>query len=48
MTVIPKGEKPFYPSRFAIWFGRSSFAVFTALTAVLILARVFKIALWGA
>ena len=41
VTVIPKDEKGFYPSQPVIWFSWFSLAVFTALTIVVILARVF-------
>ncbi len=47
-TVIPKEDQAFYPSRFAAWFGWGSLLVFTAMTAILILARLFQIPLWGA
>ena len=47
LTVIPKSDKSFYPSTFAIWFSWGSFAVFTGLTIVLILARVFGVRLFG-
>ncbi len=47
-TVIPKKDKLFYPSRFATWFGWGSFVVFTGLTVILILARVFDIPVFGA
>ena len=48
LTIIPKEHKYFYPSTFAKWFGWASFFVFTILSAILILARVFKIELFGA
>ncbi len=48
LTIIPKEDKYFYPSTFAKWFGWASFFVFTILSAILILARVFKIELFGA
>ncbi len=47
MTIIPKEDKVFYPSTFAVWFGWGSLVVFTGLSAILILARVFKIELFG-
>ncbi len=46
-TIIPKEDKVFYPTPFAKWFGWASFVVFTGLSAILILARVFKIELFG-
>ncbi len=48
LTIIPKGQKPFYPSHFAIWFGWGSLIVFWALSTILIFARVFRIPLLGA
>ncbi len=48
LTVIPKGDKVFYPSTFAVWFGWISLAVFSGLSVILIMARVFRIALFGA
>ena len=48
VSVIPKSDKLFYPSAFARWFGWISLTVFTALSAILIMARVFGIALFGA
>ena len=48
LTVIPKGDKVFYPSTFATWFGWISLVVFTGLSAILIMARVFGISLFGA
>ena len=47
VTVIPKNEKGFYPSQPVIWFSWFSLAVFTALTIVIILARVFGVTLFG-
>ena len=46
-SVIPKGDKIFYPSTFASWFSWMSLVVFTGLSAILIMARVFGIALFG-
>ena len=39
VTIIPKSEKRFYPSRFAIWFSWLSFTVFTVLTVIVVQAR---------
>ena len=47
LTVIPKGDKVFYPSTFAVWFGWISLAVFSGLSVILIMARVFRITLFG-
>lgn len=47
LTVIPKQDRLFYPSRPAVWFSWASLAVFTGLTLILILARVFNIQLFG-
>lgn len=48
LKVIPKEDKLFYPSAPTVWLAWLSLAVFTALSAILILARVFNIALFGA
>ncbi len=48
LKIIPKRDASFYPSLFSRTFAWFSLAVFTALTAVLILARLFGIALFGA
>lgn len=45
VTVIRKDDKIFYPSTFAIWFGWLSLAVFTGMSVILILQRVFGISL---
>ena len=45
-SIIPKGDKVFYPSVFATWFGWGSFVIFTGLTVILIMARVFHIQLF--
>ena len=47
LTVIPKGNKQFYPSRFEIGFASVSLVVFTALSGILIAARIFGIQLFG-
>ncbi len=47
LTVIPKDDAVFYPSRFARWFGGLSLLVFSGLCAIVIFARVFKIPLFG-
>jgi Mn2+/Fe2+ NRAMP family transporter len=44
-TVIPKDDKLFYPSTFATWFSWISFIVFTGMSAILILQRLFGISL---
>ena len=46
-SVIPSDNKAFYPSTFATWFGWGSLMIFTGLTALLIMARIFGIGLWG-
>lgn len=46
-TVIPKEDHHFYPRKFDAWFGWISLVVFTALTAILIAARLFGIELFG-
>ncbi len=47
LTIIPSEDRIFYPSPFARWFGGLSFVVFTGLTFLVIMARVFDIALFG-
>ena len=47
LTVIPKEDKIFYPSTFATWFGWLSFVVFTGMCLMLILQRIFGIAMFG-
>jgi hypothetical protein len=47
VTVISRTDDVFYPSLFARWFGWLSFAVFTGLTLIVILARVFGLTLFG-
>jgi Mn2+/Fe2+ NRAMP family transporter len=47
LSIIPKEDKVFYPSAFAKWFSFVSLAVFTGLSVILILARIFKIELFG-
>ena len=41
--IIPKEDKLFYPSTFATWFGWLSLVVFTGMSAILILQRLFGI-----
>jgi Mn2+/Fe2+ NRAMP family transporter len=45
-TVIRKEDKEFYPSAFATWFSWASLVLFTSMTALLIMARVFRIELF--
>jgi Mn2+/Fe2+ NRAMP family transporter len=47
LTVIPKTDRAFYPSPFARVFSYISLVVFTGLTVVIILARVFSVTLFG-
>ncbi|MFV2008109.1 MAG: Nramp family divalent metal transporter, partial [Longimicrobiales bacterium] len=47
LTVIPKEDKAFYPNVFERWFAWGSLAVFTGLSGVLILARIFNVPLFG-
>ena len=47
-AVIPKEDRLFYPSTFATWFGWTSMVVFTGMSLILIMARVFEIPLFGA
>ena len=48
LTVIPKTDTVFYPSPAVRAFAWFSLAVFTGLTAVVVLARVFGVELFGA
>ena len=47
LTVIPKTDKHFYPSKLETAFSWLSLIVFTVLTAFVILARVFNVELFG-
>ena len=47
LTVIPRSDPLFYPSVFARWFGGFSLVVFTFLTFVVIMARIFGITFLG-
>lgn len=47
LTVIPKTDGTFYPSTITVWFSGISLLVFTGLSGILILARVFNIQLFG-
>ena len=47
-SVIPKEDKVFYPSTFATLFSWGSLVVFTGLTFILIMARIFRVELFGA
>lgn len=46
LTIIRKDDRTFYPSVFATWFGWLSFIVFTGMSMILILQRLFDIALF--
>ena len=48
LTVIRKDGQTFYPSKFATWFGWLSLVVFTGMSVILILQRLFGIALFTA
>ncbi len=45
LTVIRKDDRTFYPSAFATWFGWLSLVVFTGMSIILILQRLFGITL---
>ena len=47
LTVISKDDKTFYPSAFAKWFGWLSLVVFTGMSLILILQRLFDISLFA-
>ena len=42
---IKKDDKVFYPSTFATWFGSLSLLVFTGLSVILIMQRLFGISI---
>ena len=48
LSIIPKEDKAFYPSTFAKYFSYLSLFIFTGLSLILIMARVFNITLFGA
>lgn len=48
LTVIRKNDRTFYPSSFAKWFGWLSLLVFTGLSVILILQRLFGISVFAA
>ena len=48
LTIIPKTDTHFYPSTFEVMFSWLSLAVFSGLTGIVILARVFGVELFGA
>ena len=48
LTIIPKSDKHFYPSTFEVMFSWLSLAVFSGLTGIVILARLFGVELFGA
>ena len=47
LKVIPKDDPHFYPSAFARVFTFVSIIVFTGLSLILILARIFGVTLFG-
>ena len=46
-SVIPKSDQLYYPSTFATWFGWASMVVFTGMSFILIMDRVFDAPLFG-
>jgi len=48
LTIIRKDDKVFYPSKFATWFGWLSLVVFTGMSLILIMQRLFGVALFAA
>jgi hypothetical protein len=48
LTVIPKTDRVFYPSPLERGYAWFSFVVFTGLTAIVVMARVFGVTLFGA
>ena len=47
LTVIPRTDRLFYPSTLVRWFAGLSLLVFTGLTFIVIVARVFGVTLFG-
>jgi Mn2+/Fe2+ NRAMP family transporter len=47
LTVIPRDDIPFYPKRSERWFAWGSLVVFSGLTVVLLVARIFGVTLIG-
>ena len=47
LTVIPKGDSPFYPTRSERWFAWGSLVVFSGLAVVLLVTKIFGVALIG-
>jgi hypothetical protein len=47
LTVIPKDDRTFYPSVFATWFGWLSLLVFTGMSVILILQRLFHFSIFS-
>ena len=47
LTVIRKDDRTFYPSTFATWFGSLSLVIFTGMSVILILQRLFGITPFG-
>jgi len=47
LTIIPKTDRAFYPSLFVRVFSYLSLIVFTGLTVVIIMARIFDVTLFG-
>jgi hypothetical protein len=47
LTIIRKDDKVFYPSTFAKWFGILSLFVFTGMSLLLIMQRLFGVSLFG-
>ncbi len=48
LTIIRKDDKVFYPSTFATWFGWLSLVVFTGMSLILIMQRLFGVSLFAA
>ena len=48
LTIIRKDDKVFYPSMFATWFGWLSLVVFTGMSLILIMQRLFGVSLFAA
>ena len=47
VTVIPRNDRLFYPSKFERWFAWLSLGVFSGLTVIVIMAQVFGMTFFG-
>jgi hypothetical protein len=47
LTVIPRDDNPFYPKRSERWFAWGSLVLFSGLTVMILVARIFGVAFMG-